>query len=335
MDNPTVVFKKPKEVVIEDRIKPQLGDGEVLIKTKCTLISTGTELTVLSGDFPKNSSWAEYGKYPFVPGYSNIGVVVEVGNGVDKSWLGVRVANYGSHSAYVKLPVVSAFPVPENISDEQAVFFTIAQIVMNGVRRSGLTWGESTAIYGLGLLGQLTVQFSALCGARPIFGIDLSYDRLKLLPHRPSIVLINSKDEDVLDKVRSLTKGRMVDVVFEVIGDPNFIPKEFLILKRQGRFVVLSSPRGDKTPFNFHDLCNSPSYTIIGAHVTSHPVYETAYNPWTRKRHAELFFELIADKEITVDNLISHRKHFSEAPNLYKMLMTDRTKAMGVILYWE
>ncbi|MBI4530471.1 MAG: alcohol dehydrogenase catalytic domain-containing protein [Candidatus Latescibacteria bacterium] len=142
-ENPTIVFTKPGEVVLENRERPSPGRGEMLIRTRCSLISTGTELTVLSGEFPPDSVWAQYGKFPFVPGYDNIGEVVDVGPDVDRSWVGRRIATYGRHTMYVKATPQSVRLIHRDISDEQAVFFTIAEIVMNGVRRSKVQWGET------------------------------------------------------------------------------------------------------------------------------------------------------------------------------------------------
>ena len=57
MDNPTVVFPRPRQITIENRERPRPHEGELLIKTDVTLISMGTELTILSGQFPERSAW--------------------------------------------------------------------------------------------------------------------------------------------------------------------------------------------------------------------------------------------------------------------------------------
>jgi threonine dehydrogenase-like Zn-dependent dehydrogenase len=164
--------------------------------------------------------------------------------------------------------------------------------------------------------------------------IDIADSRLKFLPDDPLIIKLNPNEVDVVSAVEKITRGRMASVIFEITGDPNLIPSEFKILRRQGRFVVLSSPRG-RTIFDFHDLCNSPSFTIIGAHNSSHPRYATLDNPWTNKRHAELFFDLIADHQIDVSRLISHRVSYEKAIEIYNMLLIDRSQAMGVLFEWH
>ncbi|MGQ9515157.1 MAG: zinc-dependent alcohol dehydrogenase [Thermoproteota archaeon] len=332
--NPTVVFTQPRKVTIENRPIPVPGQGELLIKTSRTLISIGTELTILNGQYPPDSAWSQYGRFPFTPGYNNIGEVIDVGPNVDRKWIGCRVASYGPHALYVKEMEDSVRNIHRDIPDDYAVFFTIAEIVMNGVRRSRAEWGDTVAIYGAGLLGQLTARFCRICGAMPIFVIDVAESRLKLLPDDPLVVKLNPNEVDIVSAVEKGTRGRMASVVFEVTGDPNLIPSEFKILRRQGRFVVLSSPRG-KTIFDFHDLCNSPSFTIIGAHNSSHPRYATPDNPWTNKRHAELFFDLVADNQIDVSRLISHRVSYKKAVEIYEMLLKDRSQAMGVLFEWR
>jgi threonine dehydrogenase-like Zn-dependent dehydrogenase len=331
--NPTLVFVEPKKVAIEDRPIPRPAEGELLIRTGTTLISTGTELTVLKHEYPEGSCWASYGSLPFLPGYDNIGVVVDVGANVPSEWVSKKVATYGTHARYVTFDSNLARPIPRDIPDEEAVFFSISDIVMNGIRRAGVRWGDSVVVYGLGLLGQLTVQICHLCGARPVFGVDISDSRLDYLPKKPGIVPVNPIRADVVSVVRDATRERMADVVFEVTGDPELIVKEFDTLRRQGKFVILSSPRG-KTLFDFHDLCNRPSYDIIGVHAMSHPPEPTLDNPWTNKRHSELFFDLVADGELAVRPLISHRESYSEALRLYEMLLADRSRAMGVVLDW-
>jgi len=331
--NATIVFVRPGDVAIEHGAVPHPDRGSALIKTRKTLISTGTELTILSGRFPRDSAWSRYGRFPFIPGYNNVGEVVEAGEDVDREWVGRRVASYGHHALFVTEELGSLRLIEPGISDEDAVFFTIAEIVMNGVRRGGVRFGESVVIYGAGLLGQLAARICRLCGARPVFVVDVADFRLAKLPEDPRIVRVNPRKENVASVVRESTKKRMADVVFEVTGDQALIPDEFLCLREQGRFVVLSSPRGP-TSFDFHDLCNYPSFTIVGAHNMSHPKISTPDNPWTNQRHAELYFDLVHKGELDVSRLVTHRVPYHEAPRIYQELLKDRSQAMAVVLDW-
>src|SRR5208282_5362315 len=189
-------------------------------------------------------------------------------------------------------------------------------------------------VYGLGILGQLAARFAQIAGARKVFGVDVADARLALLPESPSIVPTDARHGEIAPRVRNANRGRLADVVFEVTGDPSLITGEFSALRRQGRFVVLSSPRGPAL-FDFHDLCNAPSYTIIGAHEMSHPAAETLDNPWTNLRHYELFFDYIAARRLDVAPLLSHRVPYAQAPATYRKLLTDRSSYMGVLIDWR
>ena len=80
MKTQQIVFPKPREVLIVEKELPRLNNNDILIQTQNTLISTGTELTGLSGDYPANSYWSKFVQYPWEPGYSNVGEVLEIGS---------------------------------------------------------------------------------------------------------------------------------------------------------------------------------------------------------------------------------------------------------------
>lgn len=331
-----VYFDGPRQCSVQNYECVWPTPGHALVQSRLSLISTGTELTLYGGEFPAQSVWARMARYPFTPGYANIGVVQDVGAGVDPGWIGARVATRGRHRKLNVLGVDALWRVPESIPDEQAVFFTLAQTVMNGVRRGQVGWGDAVAVFGLGILGQLAVRCCRLCGARPVFGIDLASKRLALLPSDVGIQPLDAADgiEAVRQAIAAKTRERMVDCAFEVTGLPQTIPDAIRTLRRQGRFVLLSSPRG-KTEFDFHDLCNSPSYTIIGTHGGSHPPVATPDNPWTRERHTEFFFDLLRAGELDLARLLTRKVHFSHAPAIYQSLWEARTQELGVGITWD
>jgi 2-desacetyl-2-hydroxyethyl bacteriochlorophyllide A dehydrogenase len=334
MDNPSVVFVEAGRVEIVNQPMPAPAAGEVLIRTTCSLISTGTELMLLSGKARHNSVWAEITEFPFRPGYSNVGEVVETGAGVEPWWLGRRVGTHTAHAAYVTCAVNALRPLPDTVRDEDATFGTLSEVVMNGLRRGRLTWGESVAVVGLGLLGQLCVRLCALAGAHTVYGIELSPRRLRWMPEGASFCGLLGKAGELKETIMVRNKGRLLDIVFELTSDSDAIPGQLTLLRPQGRFVILSSPRG-ATLFDFHDLCNRQSFTIIGAHGFSHPPVETLDNPWTGRRHGELFLDLLAAGKLNVSELISHRIPSERAPEAYELLAARREEAMGILLEWD
>jgi len=329
-----LVFKEPKKVEIEEDNLPELLPNQILIKTRVTLISTGTELTMLSGEYPKGSVWNNITKYPVFPGYSNCGVVEKVGGNVQKFNVGDRVSSAAPHAEYAVIEEDRAVKVPDGISDDEATFGTLSATVMNSVRLANIKLGESVIVVGVGILGQLACQFSRLCGGFPVIAVDLSRRRLDIAQKLGVTATIQPKEEDAERRIMELTKGRGGDVVFEVTGNPKIIPWELKLVKRQGRLILLSSPRG-MTELDFHDLVNWPSRTIIGTHTSSHPSHETPYNPWTWEKNVQLFFELLSAGLVSVKDLITDRYKWTEAEEAYRRLLDplgERLQVLGVLL---
>ncbi len=326
-----IVFRKPNSIKIEEAKLPELSSGQILVKTLVTLISAGTEITALTGRFPPNSAWSRYVRYPFYPGYSNVGIVIDVGDSVRDIREGDRVASLAGHTEYAILNEKDVVKVPEGITDEEAAFHTIASGVMHSVRLANILLGDVVVIIGAGLLGQLATQFSRLSGAYPVIVIDLIRKRLELAKTSGATEIINPIEENVEDKIRDITKGRMADIVFEVTGEPTVIPWAIKLVRPQGRLIILSSPRGP-TQLDFHDEVNAPSRIIMGTHFSSQPTYETPYYPWTRRRNIELFFELLTAGIIKTRHLITHIFPWYEAQKAYETLLKNKEEALGVIL---
>ena len=329
-----IIFREPKKVEIEETEVPEPSPSQVLIRTRATLISTGTELTMLSGEYPKGSVWDNITRYPVVPGYSNCGVIESVGEKVKRLKTGDRVLSTAPHAEYAVVDERRAVKVPDGISDEEATFGTLSATVMNSVRLADIKLGETVVIVGAGILGQLACQFSRLCGGFPVIAVDLSDKRLEIARKLGAAVTIQPEREDAAEKIMKLTKGKGADVVFEVTGNPEVIPWELSLVKEQGRLILLSSPRG-VTKLDFHDLVNRPSRVIIGTHVSSHPSHETPYNPWTWERNVELFFDLLSAGLVNVKDLITDRYRWTDAKQVYRRLLDpfgERLQSLGVIL---
>jgi len=327
-----VFFAAPLQVELREREIPEPGPGQVLVHTRCSLISTGTELTLLRGQYPPGGNWASYGKYPCAAGYCNVGVVEGVGEGVSSVKPGDRVSSEGPHASFYLIHEEGLRPIPDSVSDDEAIFATIAEIVMQGVRLADITLGESGVVCGLGLLGQLTVAFARFVGAWPVIGVDLEPFRRDVATRMGATAAVGPQEAEAL--IHGRTGGLMADVVWEVTGNPDVIPQEILWLRRQGRLILLSSPRGPTT-IDFHDLVNARGTIIIGAHNMTHPSVPNAYNRWTRHVDARLFLHLVEAGLLSVAGLLTDRFLAHQAPQAYNRLLHHPESALAVALDWS
>ncbi|MBI2194325.1 MAG: zinc-binding dehydrogenase [Planctomycetes bacterium] len=333
MENYRVIVRAPRKVELERVPLPKPAEGQVLIRNRRSAISTGTELTYLTGEYPQGSVWARGAKYPMPIGYSAVGEVVETGPGVQGLQPGDRVISGTHHCHYALQAARYAQTVPNAVSDEVAALHRLAEIGMNSVRRGVPEWGECAVVFGLGIIGQLVAAFARLAGCRPVIGVDLSPFRRDIARKLGADVLLDGHAADLSEQLKAANHGRLADLVYEVTGVGELVTRQMDLLRRQGRIVIVSGPR-TKTLIDLNDQCSCPSFSVIGAHYTSHPAEETPYNPWTIYRHAGLFLDHVARGELKAELLITHRYPWSDAPAAYDLLMRDRGQAGAVVLDW-
>jgi threonine dehydrogenase-like Zn-dependent dehydrogenase len=340
--NATVEAHAPGDIRLVAGEAPTPGPGQVLLRTRCTLISGGTELAIFRGAGGAGSAWSEFAHYPRAMGYSHCGEVVALGEGVEQGWMGRRVASRGAHAAWVCRPVSDLWPVPEGVKDEAACFTTLAAVVGNGLRRAQLAWGESVAVFGLGLVGQLAVRLAHGAGAGPVVAVERSPLRCRLLPDEALIHGLELAEEpaasDALAAAREAglrsNGGYPFDLVVEATGEASLIPRQTEWLRDLGRLLVLSSPR-QPIPFDFHALCNRRSLTLVGAHGFSQPAAATPHYPWSRSRLGELFLRWLAAGRVAAAELVTHRFAAQQAADAYSLLAERGSEALGVILDWN
>lgn len=326
-----VVFTNKLRVELLDRDIPGPGPTELQIRSVRTLISTGTELTVLLGNHTPGSVWNELFAYPWDAGYCNVGIVEQVGEEVTQFKSGDKIASTGPHATRFNIAEKDCVLIPESVDDDEAVFSTIAQIVMQGVRQSHIILGENVTVCGLGLLGQMTVLLSRHVGAWPIVAIDL--EKIRRDCAIISGATVSGGSENAKQIVFDHSEGRMSDVVFEVTGSPDVIPEALMWARPLGRFVMISSPSGPTT-IDFHDLVNARGTTIIGAHNYTHASVANEYNRWTRNTDTAYYLSLVESERVKAKHLISHRFSWKRAIEAYQQLVHQRSTTLGVVLEW-
>ncbi|RAP77171.1 zinc-dependent alcohol dehydrogenase [Paenibacillus montanisoli] len=330
MQSMNIVFSAAQQVEVRVEELPALKPGEVRCKARKSLISTGTETLCLRGIFDSNTNWESWVQYPFNPGYSMAAEVIEVGEGVEHLKAGDRVTSNMSHKQYFNTDANNAKLIPDGITYEQASWLTLAQITQVGTRRAELKLGETVAIVGQGLLGQLVVQYMRAAGARQIIVIDQAESRLEFSRRSGATHTICAPVDAALEEVRRITGGSMCDVVYDITGHPAVLAPATLLAKEMGRVVLL----GDTT---------QPSKQVIGPRVVSnsvailgiHASMTRNYNGVTGDQMTAVFYDYLLQGRMNVDLLQTHTFSPLDAPAAYDFLVKDRTSAIGVIFDWD
>jgi 2-desacetyl-2-hydroxyethyl bacteriochlorophyllide A dehydrogenase len=333
MNNTAVAFTGTNLVELHDLRVPEPREGEVLIETRRTLISTGTELTCLGRRFEPGSHWDQWVKYPFYPGYSSASVIVKTGSGTSRFKIGDRVASRTQHQRFVVAREADLVAIPEGVSDDEAVWFGIACIVQNGIRRAEHELGDAVVVIGLGLLGQLAVQFARLSGAREIIAIDTAPRRLELARAHGATVVLQKPVAEVRADILAATGGRLADVVYDITGHPAVLSSALTLTRDLGK-VVLLGDAGSPTQQHITGDLISRGLRLIGAHDNNPPKTANDHAWWTRNHMADLFMTYLGRRQMQVSDLITHRFKPADAAAAYSRLVEDRATAMGVVFEW-
>ena len=334
MKSLSIIFTGKDQLEVSRIEVPEPNAGQILVEARRTLVSTGTECTCYQRRFEPGSHWDRWVKYPFYPGYSHAGVVVKVGEGVKSLKPGDRVATRSQHAQYTLTEEETAVKIPDGVTDDDATWFGIACIVQNGVRRAEHGLGDDVVIVGLGMLGQLAIQFVRLMGAREIIVIDTAPRRLEMAGAHGATVLLEKGVADAAGEVSEATGGRLADVVYDITGHPSVLPLALPLVRTLGKLVMLGDP-GSPTQQHLTGDLITRGLKIIGAHDGNPPATPSDYNWWTRSHMAELFMTYLKRKQMRVDDLITHRFSPHDAAKAYLTLVEERSTAMGVIFDWE
>ncbi len=333
---------------------PDPGPNEVLIRARKTLISTGTERTCLSRSFAPGTHWDHWVHYPFHPGYSMVGEVVAMGNNVRGVHEGEVFAVRERHQEYAIVatqdgilrnghlaepnrhfaaPPKDIYPLPANLAEDEAVWFTLATLVQNGVRRAEHKLGETVVIIGAGLLGQLVIQYMHLLGARHVIAIDRNEPRLEMARKHGATTTFAMDVAEARERILALTDNIGADVVYDVTGNARVFSVALILLRRFGRLIVLGDTGAPSAQYLTGDVVTRGLF-IIGTHDSEPPAVSTDHVAWGRDRMVELFFTYLQYGAMHVSDLVTHRYSPLDAPAAYRMLTEKRDNAMGVIFDW-
>ncbi len=324
-----IIFPAKSQVRFEEFEVPEIKDEEILVRSICSLVSTGTEMTAFNGTFDPGTHWDRYVVYPFKPGYSMIGRVEKIGPRVNSWKIGGIVGLRKSHASHHVVLQTDAYAVPAGLDLRQAAWFALGKITYVGAKAAQYKLGESAIIVGCGPIGQLAVRWAAQCGLRHLCVIDSAEERLKLALEGGATAAIGLPVAQAKDRILELCGGVMPGTITDTTGNPAVFGDVQRLSAIFGRIVLLGDAGSPDSQHLTSDLIRK-GLTVTGAHdghiEFSHQQSGAVY---------ELFFKMLVEKRIDVSNLITHRVKPKDCESVYQMLNQRRQDTMGVIFDWE
>jgi len=356
---------------VEDIPAPQVEPGTVLVRVKYSSISAGTEMSGLQS--ASQPLWKRAMKNPKAvkstlemaatrglthtrnviqgklaegnpTGYSASGIVLEVGDGVENIKPGDRVACAGAqcahHAEIIRVPQNLTAPLPKDLSFPVASTVTLGTIALQGIRRAQPTLGETFAVIGLGILGQLTVQMLKANGCH-VIGADLDSSRIELAKSLGMDSSLPNEENSNLDHILRITHGEGVDgvIITAASTSDEVISNAFKMCRKKGRVVLvgvvgLNLKREDIFPKELDFFISTsygpgrydPQYEEKGLD------YPIGYVRWTENRNMMEYLNLISEGKIDVEPLIHSSFEVSQAATAYETLKKDKEKPMIVLL---
>lgn len=357
--------------LVTDLPAPQVTTGALLVATAASLVSAGTERMV--ADFAKKSliekarsrpdlvrqvidkarregmlstfeSVRSRLDQPMALGYSSAGTVLAVDADVADFQIGDLVAcaggGYASHAEIVCIPKNLAVKLPRQVDLESAAFATVGAIALQGIRLAEVKLGEITAVIGLGLLGQLTVQMLRAAGCR-VIGMDIRRERADLALRLGAEATATSPAEFAA-LCTQISSGYGVDAVLITADTKENQPVELAgEVARDKGIVVAVGAIGMSIPRKVYyekelDFRISRSYgpgRYDPEYEEKGHDYPIGYVRWTENRNIQAFLQLVADGKVSLAPLITHRFPIDEADQAYE-LITGKTGEpfLGVLI---
>lgn len=331
-----IVFPEKNRIELLEEELPEIGANQLLCKTKASLVSIGTEMRCLKGEADSDTNWSGWVKYPFRPGYCVAAEVVEVGADIADFKPGDIIATQNTHCQYFidTLGNPNLIKVPDGVSAFEAAWQPIGCITQLGARRAEVKLGDTIGVIGLGMIGQLVIQYLRASGARKLIAIDINEHRLDWAKRNGATHAFNGAASGAKEFVRELTDGKMLDTVFDITGLPDTLASATTLLRRRGSVVLL----GDNTRPSLQHLgpnVVSDSISILGIHGSMCPDFPNEFNPWTWQEMSRLFFELILDGRINISPMNTDIFSPEEAEKVFKWLQNDRPDTFGVLFDWS
>ncbi|MBD3338999.1 MAG: zinc-binding dehydrogenase [Candidatus Lokiarchaeota archaeon] len=353
---------------------PALAPKNVLVRVHYSLISAGTEASKVStarkgylgkakekpdqvkqvlDTLKKEGVASTYRKVmnkldAWAPlGYSCSGEVIEVGKEVSGLKVGDYVACAGqdiaNHAEVVSVPINLCAKIPLNCPLNYAAFTTVGTIALQGIRQADLRLGESCAVIGLGLLGQLTVQMLNASGVH-VYGIDINPINVEKALESGADLAFERSNDVLENRIMEATSGYGVDAVIITAGTNSLDPIELAgrISRSKGRVVIVGAVPTGFSRENYYkkelELRMSCSYgpgRYDLAYEDRGIDYPYGYVRWTENRNMSAFLDLISQDKIDLSVVTSHEFELEKANEAFELIMNKTEPFLGILLKYD
>jgi len=325
-----LLLNAPRELAFEEFENRPLASDEVRIRTLFSGISAGTELTQYRGTSPfMHRRWDEASRlfvaadepswpYPVRNlGYEEAGEIVEVGSAAEELRPGQRVYGTWGHRTHHIAAVDSVRDrlLPNDADPRIGIFSHIGAVALNGVHDAQIRIGDTVAVFGLGVPGQIVVQAAARSGAR-VIAVDPDAGRREVaLNHGARFAIC---PEGAAEQIKAETAGRGADSCIEVSGAPPALSEAIRAVAYSSRVVAMGFFQGEVAGLRLGEEFHHNRVQLICSQISG--VAPEASYRWSKPRLWRAAVALQHEGLLNLIPLITHVAAFDDAPAMFARL---------------
>ncbi len=292
-----------------------LKKGDTLVKTTYSMISLGTEKTVLTQKLPEALSRKMAVPYmkgslmdTFTYGYSAVGEVIK-GEG---SWVGKNVHLMHPHQDYMIVSDTDIMEIPEGMDLKSATLASNMETAINAIWDAEISLGDRVLIFGYGLIGGLVATIIRYMTGIKVEVFEMNSNRQQL--HVSHGIPIKSLDE--------------YDVVFNATSNESALQEALALTRQEGRIIELSWYGSRDTALRLGAEFHYGRKQIISSQVSQIPFKKQPI--WNYKKRKQLVFDLLATSDFS--HLLTDEVDFQDTPKFYDRLRRDEIKNLSTLI---
>ncbi|WP_461368167.1 zinc-dependent alcohol dehydrogenase [Candidatus Darwinibacter acetoxidans] len=338
-----LVLKEYHQLSYEDVPEPHYGPDDLLVQVKACAIC-GSDVHGLDGSTGRRQP-------PIIMGHEASGVVAAVGERVqgfapgdritfdstiycgrchfcrqgrinlcdNRRVLGVSCDDYrqnGALAEFVAVPSHIAYHLPEGVSFEQAALVEPVSIAVHAVSLAPLNLGDTAVVVGVGTIGLLIIQILRTAGCGQIIALDIDHGKFDLARRFGAAVCWDPREEDLLQRIRSLTKGRGADLAFDAVGLSFTVGQAAGLLRKGGALVLVG---------NLSPQADLPLQSVVTREIA-------LYGSCASSGEYPICLELIQQGKVDVNSLISATAPLRDGAEWFQRLYNKEPGLLKVVL---
>jgi 2-desacetyl-2-hydroxyethyl bacteriochlorophyllide A dehydrogenase len=330
-----VVFVAPHRVELRETPLKDLSPGQALLRTRLSAISSGSEMLVYRGeapgDLPADATLASLPgslAYPLAYGYASVGVVEQVGSPAEQAWIGRRAFAFQPHASRFVSELSDLHPVPDGVSDEDAVFLANTETAVSLLHDSAPLAGERVAVWGQGIVGLLAASLLAALPLARLVTLDRYPLRRQASLALGAAAALDPGQPDLIDALHAALGEDGADLTLELSGNPAALDAALQTTGFAGRLVLGSWYGTRRVNLDLGGSFHRSHIRLLASQVSR--LDPALTGRWTKARRLGFAWEWLA--RLKPARWITHRVGLESAGEAYALLDQHPEQAQQVVL---